>query len=134
MPFEIIRGDITELNVDAIVNAANPNPVIGYGVDAGIHQKAVSRLLEARQMIGPIPVGQAALTRGFNLAAKYVIHAVGPATGEKRICSARPIAAPLPWRRKNGVDQWRFPCCPRGIMVFPKALRFRLLSARSVPF
>ena len=78
MPFEIIRGDITELNVDAIVNAANPNPVIGYGVDAGIHQKAGPRLLEARKKIGPIPVGQAAVTRGFDLPAKYVIHAVGP--------------------------------------------------------
>ena len=78
MPFEIIRGDITELNVDAVVNAANPEPVIGYGVDAGIHQKAGLRLLEARKKIGPIPVGQAALTRGFGLSAKYVIHAVGP--------------------------------------------------------
>lgn len=74
MPFEIIRGDITELNIDAIVNAANPEPIIGYGVDAGLHQKAGLRLLKARKKIGPIPVGQAALTHGFDLPAKYVIH------------------------------------------------------------
>lgn len=79
MPFEIIRGDVTELNVDAVVNAANPKPVIGYGVDAGIHLKAGFRLLEARKEIGIIPVGQAAITPGFDLPAKYVIHAVGPA-------------------------------------------------------
>lgn len=78
MPFEIIRGDITELKVDAIVNAANPRPVVGWGVDAGIHQKAGPRLLAARQRIGVIPVGKAAVTRGFGLPARYVIHAVGP--------------------------------------------------------
>ena len=78
MSFEIIRGDITEIKADAIVNTANPNPVIGSGVDAGIHKKAGPRLLEARKKIGPIAVGHAAVTRAFDLDAKFVIHAVGP--------------------------------------------------------
>ena len=78
MPFQIVRNDITNMQVDAIVNTANPKPVIGYGVDAGIHQKAGPKLLEARQKIGSIPVGDAAITPGFDLSAKYVIHAVGP--------------------------------------------------------
>ena len=78
MPFQIVRNDITNMQVDAIVNTANPKPVIGYGVDAGIHQKAGPKLLEARQKVGSIPVGDAAITPGFDLDAKYVIHAVGP--------------------------------------------------------
>ena len=82
MPFEIIRGDVTELMVDAIVNAANPKPVVGWGVDAGIHQKAGPKLLAAREKIGAIPVGQAAVTPGFDLPSKYVIHAVGPVWGD----------------------------------------------------
>ena len=78
MPFEIIRGDITEIKTDAIVNTANPDPVIGSGVDAGIHKKAGAKLLKARKKIGSIAVGQAAITPAFDLDAKYVIHAVGP--------------------------------------------------------
>ena len=78
MPFEIVRNDITKMQVDAIVNTANPRPIVGYGCDAGIHKKAGPQLLEARKKIGDIYVGHAAITPGFNLDAKYVIHAVGP--------------------------------------------------------
>lgn len=78
MPFEIVRNDITNMQVDAIVNTANPRPVIGSGVDAGIHRAAGPELLNAREKIGNIQVGDAAITPGFDLKAKYVIHAVGP--------------------------------------------------------
>ena len=78
MPFEIVRNDITRMQVDAIVNTANPRPVIGSGTDAGIHAKAGPELLEARKKIGDIPVGASAVTEGFGLDAKYVIHTVGP--------------------------------------------------------
>ena len=78
MPFAIIRNDITRMQVDAIVNTANPNPVIGFGTDSQIHAKAGPQLLQARQRIGHIDVGQAAITPGFDLPAKYVIHTVGP--------------------------------------------------------
>ena len=78
MPFEILRNDITNMHVDAIVNSANPRPVVGLGTDSRIHQKAGPELLAAREKIGPIPVGQAAITPAFNLSAKYVIHTVGP--------------------------------------------------------
>ena len=78
MPFEIVRNDITNMEVDAIVNAANPRPIIGYGVDSGIHKKAGSQLLAARKKIGDIAFGDAAITPAFNLDAKYVIHAVSP--------------------------------------------------------
>ena len=78
MPFAIVRNDITNMRVDAIVNTANPRPVIGLGVDSAIHEKAGPRLLAARQKIGSIPCGSAAITPAFHLDAKYVIHTVGP--------------------------------------------------------
>ena len=78
MPFEIVRNDITNMRVDAIVNTANPRPEVGAGTDWAIHQKAGPALLAARQAVGPIAVGCAAVTPGFGLDAKYVIHTVGP--------------------------------------------------------
>ena len=78
MPVEIVRNDITNMRVDAIVNLANPWPVVGLGTDASIHKKAGPELLAARQKIGPIAMGQAAITPAFRLDAKYVIHTVGP--------------------------------------------------------
>ena len=78
MPFEIVRNDIINMRVDAIVNTANPKPVIGSGTDAGIHAKAGPELLEARKKIGNIHVGCSAITAGYGLDAEYVIHTVGP--------------------------------------------------------
>ena len=78
MPFEIVRNDITNMRVDAIVNTANPRPVIGSGTDAGIHIKAGPELLEARKQIGDIKAGCSAITGAYNLNADYVIHTVGP--------------------------------------------------------
>ena len=78
MPFEIVRNDITKMSVDAIVNTANPRPVIGLGTDSMIHEAAGPSLLIARQAIGRIDVGCAEITPAFNLQAKYVIHTVGP--------------------------------------------------------
>ena len=78
MPFEIVRNDITKMAVDAIVNTANPKPVIGAGTDSMIHEAAGPELLLARQAIGHIDVGCAAITPAFSLQADYVIHTVGP--------------------------------------------------------
>ena len=78
MPFEIVRNDITKMAVDAIVNTANPRAVIGLGTDSMIHEAAGPGLLRARQEIGHIDMGQAAITPAFDLQAKYVIHTVGP--------------------------------------------------------
>ena len=78
MPFEIVRNDIVNMRVDAIVNTANPRPVIGSGTDSAIHAKAGQELLEAREKIGNIAVGCSAITAGYGLDARYVIHTVGP--------------------------------------------------------
>ena len=78
MPFGIVRNDITNMCVDAIVNTANPHPVVGPGTDAMIHQKAGPQLLLARQKIGEIACGHAVITPAYDLDAHYVIHTVGP--------------------------------------------------------
>ena len=78
MSFEIVRNDIASMSVDAIVNTANPQPVIGFGTDSMIHKQAGPGLLEARRKIGTIGVGCAAITPAFELQARYVIHTVGP--------------------------------------------------------
>ena len=78
MPLEIVRNDITKMQVDAIVNTANPRPIVGGGVDRAIHKVAGTELLDARKKIGDIATGKAAITSAFNLHARFVIHTVGP--------------------------------------------------------
>lgn len=124
MPFEILRNDITKMKADAIVNTANPRPVIGSGVDSMLHQAAGPELLKARQAIGPIAVGEAAVTEAFALQARFVIHTVGPVwqgggCGEEallRRCydNALRLAAERKWR------SIAFPLISSGNYGFPK--------------
>ena len=79
MPLLIVRNDITEMNVDAIVNTANPLPLVGSGVDSAIYKKAGwTELLNIRQKIGKLAVSNIAVTPALNLKAKFIVHVVGP--------------------------------------------------------
>ena len=130
MPFEIVRNDIVNMQVDAIVNTANPQPVIGYGVDSGIHQKAGPQLLEARKKIGAIRVGDAAITPGFALSASYVIHAVGPVwqggdygeEGFLRRCYEKSLYL----AHRQGCRSVAFPLMSAGNHGFPKDLALKI--------
>ena len=126
MPLSIVRNNITAMQVDAIVNTANPRPLIGDGVDTAIHMAAGPELLEARKKIGDIARGKSAITPAFHLPAKYVIHTVGPIWqdgehGEEstlRSCydSALALAA------EYGCESVAFPLISAGNYGFPKAL------------
>jgi len=130
MPFEIVRNDITNMEVDAIVNAANPRPIIGYGVDSGIHKKAGNQLLAARKKIGDIAFGDAAITPAFNLDAKYVIHAVSPIwqDGNKNEaallenCYRKSLELAL----ENKCESIAFPLLSAGNHGFPKELALQI--------
>lgn len=126
MPFQIVRNDIVNMRVDAIVNTANPEPVVGSGVDTAIHKKAGPRLMMARQKIGPIPVGDAAITPGYDLDAAYVIHAAGPVWqgggyGEETLLR-RTYDRALELAVENGCRSIAFPLLSAGNYGFPKTL------------
>ncbi len=125
MPFQIVRNDITKVKADAIVNTANPRPVIGRGTDSAIYRAAGEKLLLAeRETIGDIEPGQAVSTPAFNLCAKYIIHTVGPAWvdgnhGERetlRSCYMESLAL----ASKLSCNSIAFPMIATGVYGFPK--------------
>lgn len=127
MPFTIVRRDITEMNVDAVVNAANTELLMGGGVCGAIFKAAgACELQEACDTVSPVKTGGAALTPAFRLPAKYVIHAVGPvyssadaARSEALLRSAYSEALRI--AKENDCGSIAFPLISSGIFGYPKA-------------
>ena len=123
MPLELIRNDITKMNVDAVVNSANPHPVVGGGVDGAIHRAAGPQLIAARREIGDIMTGEAFITPGFGLPARYVIHTVGPVWrdgthGEPALLQAAYLSS-LRLARAHDCETVAFPLISAGIFGCP---------------
>jgi O-acetyl-ADP-ribose deacetylase len=121
---EAITGDITKLDIDVIVNAANEALRGGGGVDGAIHHAAGPELLAECRAIGFCPTGEARITRGYRLKARHVIHTVGPVwqAGEARedTLLASCYRASLALAVENGLRSIAFPAISTGIYGFPK--------------
>jgi O-acetyl-ADP-ribose deacetylase len=124
---DLVRADITTLDVDAIVNAANSTLAGGGGVDGAIHRAAGPRLAAAATRLAPCPPGHAVLTPGFDLRARFVIHAVGPVwhggtRNEAEMLRATYESAFRVARSEPSIRSIAFPAISTGAYLFPKPL------------
>ncbi|MEC3874228.1 O-acetyl-ADP-ribose deacetylase [Chryseobacterium salviniae] len=130
MKIELIKGDITKIEADAIVNAANSSLLGGGGVDGAIHRAGGKQILEECRAIrnrqGKCKTGEAVVTTGGNLPAQYVIHTVGPVwNGDEEKCSkllAKCYKNSLELAENLGIKTIAFPNISTGVYRFPKEL------------
>jgi O-acetyl-ADP-ribose deacetylase (regulator of RNase III) len=118
---ELVQGDITELETDAIVNAANSHLILGAGVAGAIRRKGGPSIQEECYAIGYCEVGDAVITGGGNLKARHVIHSVGPRMGEGSEAGklANAVRASLNLAEQNGLHSIAFPAISTGVFGYP---------------